>query len=212
MANIYDHLKSLISGEVILKAAAELGDNHEQIAGAVNNLIPTMLGGYLNHGGKKAVQDIVKEAHSQNVLSNIGNLFMAYPEKDSRTEIGEKFVSSLFGDKERALHSLIADEQIMSNENSTKLTAMVGTVVAGVLGKHSYNDLLGEQSAILAAIPAGYREKLGVREVKGATAPAPAAAHVKKEEPKKKKCGLGWLWWLLGILLLLLLLWLLCRG
>lgn len=204
MANIYDHLKSLISSEVVSKAAKELGDNHEQIAGAVKNLIPTMLGMYLNHGEKKSVQDTIKDAHSKNVLSNIGSLFMAYPEDDPKNGIGEKFVSSLFGEKERTLHGLIAGDQIMSNENSTRLTAMVGTVVAGVLGKHSYNDLLGEQSAILAAIPKEYRDKLGIKEVRKTNAQPVAAS--------KKKCKLCWLWWLLGILLLLLLLWFLFRG
>ena len=208
MANIYDHLKSLISSEMISKAATELGENNEQVGQTVKNVVPALLGGFLDFGDKKKVQDIIEEAHSKNVLSDVPGLFVAFPEAE-KTGIGERFISAIFGEKETALHSLVAEDGIMSNANTKKLLAMIGTVVAGVLGKHLsdhngsmpklFDELADDQTDILAAIPADYKAKLGIKEVK-----RPVAAP-KREEPKKKR-GLAWLWWLLGIIVLLLLL------
>lgn len=205
MTNIYDHLKSLITDGVIAKAAAALGENKGQVAQTVRNLIPTLLGGYLNFGERKAVQDTIKEAHFRNVLSDIPGIFGASPEP-GKTAIGERFVAELFGSKEAALHGLVAGDELMNNSNTRKLVAMIGTVVAGMLGKHDadhsvYNELLAQQPAILAAIPTEYKEKLGIKEIKN-TAIAPQCC---------KRGKMCWLWWLLVIILVLLLLWwLLC--
>lgn len=202
MANIYDQVKSHITGDMLSKAAAMLGDNEEQVTRATRSIIPTLLAEVLTKGNNARVKGVIEEAHKSNVLDRKAKLFAGEADEKT-TALGGRFIDALLGKEDATLHSLIAEDQLMSNTNSTKLAAMIGTVVAGVLGKHSGNifeDLDKEKNAIFADIPAEWQRRLGLRM------PADRGASTAKPvETKKKKRA--WWWWLILLLLVLLLIW-----
>ena len=205
MANIYDLVKSHISEDMISKAAAMLGDNEQQISQATNKIIPTLLAEALTKKSAK-VDGVVEEAHKIGVLDNAAKLFAGEADEKT-TSLGDRFVAAVMGDKEPAIHSLVAGDELMSDLNAGKLVSMIGAIVAGVLGRHSgyMNDLDGGKTAIFAAIPEEWKRRLGLKMPVAAAAKAAPAAPAKPAVEKKKKSH--WWWWLILLLLVLLLIW-----
>ncbi len=221
MANIYDELKHLVSTQVVGKLAGSLGGNASHVEGAVHQLVPTLLAKFMTKSDSPQVHGLLQDAGKMN-LPGVEHMLEGGSAK--KPSLGEKFVSAIMGSQESALTSMIASKDGMSSAHAKTLTAGVGGVIAGFLGKrmlqhggpeHVMHELNGEKNAILAGIPAEMKEKFHLSsDSMHCAAPHHKAAAHKSSSHKatthhtehKKKKSLAWLWWLLGLILLAVLL------
>ncbi len=202
MAKIYDELKHLVSGGALEKLTSTLGVSNTHAEKSAGQLLPTLLSKFMTKSDSPQLLGLLKDAAG------------------SKKGIGEKFVSAIMGSQESTLNSLVAKDGV-SAPAAKGLTAGLGALVAGFLGKRVLQhggpkpvmeELASEKNAILADVPAEWKEKFHLSpDTMHCAAPAhKAAAH--HAAPKKKKKW-GWLWWLLGLIVLALLLCLLfCKG
>lgn len=223
MANLYDELKHVVSSELVGKLAGKFGGSATHVEGAANQLLPTLLAKFMTKSDTPAVHGLLQEAGKLH-LPGVEHLLEGTAKKPS---LGEKFVSAVMGSQEGTLHTM-AEKEGLSAANAKTLTAGIGGVLAGFLGKrmathggaeHVMDELKSEKNSILAHVPAEFKEKFHLSSDSMHCAPHKAAAHkaaphkaTMHSKPKKKK-SLAWLWWLLGLILLALLLCLLfCKG
>lgn len=222
MANIYDELKHLVSSDLVGKLAGKLGGNTSHSESAVKSLLPTLLAKFMTKSDSPAVHGVLQDAGKLH-LPGVDHLLEGGGKKPS---LGEKFISAVMGSQEGALHTMVEKSSGLSADHAKSLTAGVGAVMAGFLGKrmlqhgnadHVMNELSSEKNSILAAVPAEWRDKFHLTpDTMHCAAPQhhKAAAHstthhkatTHHEPPKKKKKSLAWLWWLLGLIVLALLL------
>ena len=226
MANLYDELKHVVSSELVGKMAGKLGGSATHVESAAQQLLPTLLAKFMTKSDTPAVHGLLQEAGKLH-LPGVEHLMEC---NDKKPSMGEKFVSAVMGSQEGTLHTM-AEKEGLSAAHAKTLTAGVGAVVAGFLGKrmmqhggadHVMDELKSEKNSILAHVPAEWRDKFHLSsDSMHCAAPRKAAAHkttshkatTHHESPKKKKKSLAWLWWLLGLILLALLLCLLfCKS
>lgn len=232
MANIYDELKGLISHDVIGKLAGSMGGNTAHAENAAHQIMPALLAKFMTKSDSPAVHGLLQDAGKLH-LPGVDHLLDAGTTK--KPSLGEKFVSAIMGSQEGTLHSFISKEGL-SPTHAKGLTAGVGAVLAGFLGKrmlqhggaeHVMKELSDQKNSILASVPSELKEKLHLSsDSMHCAAPHHKAAATHKSAAKsavtssatrhdapKKKGGLAWLWWLLlAILACLLLFWLLGKG
>ncbi len=228
MAHIYDELKKLMSSDVIGKLAEHAGGNKTHVENAAHKLLPTLLAKFMTKSDSPQVHGLLEDAGKLH-LPGIDHLLS--PGDAKKPSLGEKFVSTVMGSQEGALHTLVAGKEGMSASHAKNVTAGVGAVVAGFLGKRMLQhggpsnvmkELNDEKNSILASVPGEWKEKFHLSpDTMHCEAPAHKAAAHKTSSHKatthhpapKKKCKLCWLWWLLGLLLLALILCLLfCKS
>jgi outer membrane protein OmpA-like peptidoglycan-associated protein len=219
MANLYDELKHVVSAEMVGKLAGKFGGSTTHVESAANQLLPTLLAKFMTKSDTPAVHGLLQDAGKLH-LPGVEHLLEGTAKKPS---LGEKFVSTVMGNQEGTLHAM-AQKNGLSPANAKTLTAGIGAVVAGFLGKrimqhggcdHVLDELKNEKNTILSHVPAEYKEKLHLSsDSMHCAAPhhraaahkaAPQRATMHHETPPKKR-SLAWLWWLLGLLLLALLL------
>lgn len=209
MANIYDELKHLASGDMLSKLTGSLGVNHAHAESLTGKLLPTILSKFMTKSDSPSIMGVLKDAAT------------------GKKGMGEKFLSTVMGSQESTLNGLVAGHDGMSAPHAKALTAGIGGLIATFLGKrilqhgspkHVMDELASEKNAILAGVPAEWKEKFHLSaDTMHCAAPAhkASAAHAHSAAPKKKS-KLGWLWWLLGLIVLALLLCLLlgkgCKG
>ncbi len=225
MANLYDELKHVVSSELVGKLAGKFGGSATHVESAANQLLPTLLAKFMTKSDTPAVHGLLQEAGKLH-LPGVEHLLEGTAKKPS---LGEKFLSAVMGSQEGTLHTM-AQKDGLSPTHAKTLTAGVGAVVAGFLGKrmvqhggaeHVMDELKNEKNSILAHVPAEWKDKFHLSsDTMHCASPHKAAAHkatshkatTHHDKPKKKK-SLAWLWWLLGLILLALLLCLLfCKG
>ncbi|MCD7964024.1 MAG: OmpA family protein [Rikenellaceae bacterium] len=215
MSKIYDSLKATVNREMISKAASLVEENDSKVSSAVRSIIPGLLGIFMKKGNTAQVKNILDEAGSENILSNMNGIFCDNPNK-TQQNIGDQFLEKLLGDKAADFTSAISSDSGISKVATNRLVSMLGPVVAGFLGnklvkeKWSMADLMGElnkeKSSIMADIPSGLKNSFGLNNI--------ADNRNTVKTPDKKKKNNSWITWLIIILLLLLLIfwWRSCRN
>lgn len=219
MSQIFDSLKGLITPELISKAASSLGEDDSKVTSAVTSLVPSILGSLLAKGDSKDVASALTEAGNQNsnILSNITNIFSGSSD-DATSNIGSKFITSLFGDKIGGLTSLISSVSGVSSGGVGKLISSISPIVAGFLGDKMNSggmNLSGllqllnkEKGSFLGLIPSGLGSLFGLSSLAGlgtnlasGISSGVNSAEKKVEEAASK--GSSFLKWLIPLLLIL---------
>lgn len=224
MAKIFEELQHLVKNDLSHALAGKLGKDASHVDEAAQKVLPTLLAKFMTKSESPQLHHLLEDAGKVNLPGVDHTCHSGDPKKPS---LGERFVSGVMGPKgEEELHALAAGHHEITPTHAKTITAAVGAVVAGFLGKKLIGgggvkpmlaDLAEEKNDILAAVPADWQSKFQLsHQTMHCTAPAAKAAAAGKatmHEAKKKKGGLAWLWWLLGLLALILLCCLIfCKG
>ena len=209
MEQIFNSLKSLVD-PLVGKAAATLGENESRVSQAASGILSGLLVRMMSKGSNPQVENAVGDAAKANILPHLSAVFGTKGEVEQES-IGNKMFRALMGDKTQEFTDAVSRDSGLSKGNTTRLINMISTAVAGFFGDRVCKgdsmanlqaSLNNEKSSILAMLPAGVAGVLGYG--------SPAA----KNNPPKKKGGMGWLIWLLAAIVLILLIifgWRSCR-
>ena len=174
--NILDSLKSLVTDELVSKAAGALGEDSGAISKVMQGAIPSVLGGLMGSGSKN--QDMLsglfgQAANDDNLMGNIlGGL--SGNENTAGGGIIDSLVGGIFGDKANGIVNILTNLGGFKNEGSSKsILGVIGSLAASYFGKKMMKDGLGfgsilnmiggEKEAIMAAAPEGMMATMGVK-------------------------------------------------
>lgn len=235
--DLLESAKSLFTGDVISKAASQLGESEGGIQKALSGIIPTVLTGLLHktssQGDAVSVLDMAKNAASSANTGGIGSLLEGGA--GGLLSKGADMLKSLFGEKAGAITGMIASYAgIRENSANTLLNAAAPATV-GTLGQYAVQNNLGpsglmtlldtQKDKILGAVPGGLNlagilglgslgdlsKKLGGM-LSGVAGGARDAATAATRTATQAAGNNRWIWSLLLILVAVILLWYLMRG
>ncbi len=212
-SSLLDSLTSLITPNVVSKAASQFGESEGAMARALPAAIPTLLAGLLGKANDTTsmsrVMDLLKDpVNDGSALSNVTGLLSGGGA--GLSGLASKFLSLLFGDRTSAIGGALGQSTGVRSSTASSILAFAAPLLLSFLGKRTRSEnlnagglsslLLGQKDSILAALPSGLGSLLGFSKP---AAPVPAAM----VEPARRSNV--WIWPL--ILLALLGLWLLLR-
>lgn len=231
--DLLESAKSLFTGDVVSKAASQLGESEGGIQKALSGIIPTVLTGLLHktssQGDAASVLDMVKNAASSASAGSIGSLLEGGA--GGLLSKGADILKSLFGDKAGAITGMIASYAGIRESSANTLLNSAAPATVGTLGQYAAQNNLGpsgliallntQKDKILGAVPGGLNlagilglgslgdlsKKLGGL-FSGAAGGARDAATAATQAAGNKR----WIWSLLLILVAVILLWYLMRG
>lgn len=205
MINYYNSLRSLVSHEMISKAATVLDESEERISGTSSSIIASLLGVMLKNGGTPQIMNILEEAGRRNILLEFRELWAEQPTL-KQLKIGDDFLQHLLGDKAADFTDPIAKNNGISNVAANKLIAMIAPLFCGFLGNKLVkenktmsmllNEIRSEKNDFIGMIPSDLIKSFGLSSVLN--------TDTKKED---KKNNYNWVIWVVLVVLLLLLLW-----
>jgi len=195
MSNIIQDITSLISSDVLSKAATDLGENESGISKVISGLAPTILAGMLNKsndaGAFGKIFDMAKGQANSGVLDNIGGLLG----NNNNSSMVEGLVSSLFGNKMGGILDIVTSLAGVKKSSSSGLMGMITPLIMSYLGKKIISGGLnamglskllgGQRSNISAALPAGISDLIGF------SAKDPVAHNVKQPNIELPSSGGG---------------------
>ena len=206
---IYQSIKDLVTQQRVAKAAATLKENESDVAKAISQILPSMLGALYTKGATTPIKDTIQLAGKHNIIKDLNGIYEGSGVIEG-INFGERFENDLIGSRNSAFPKSISKHSGISVDNADRLGNWVAATIAAWFGEmtvrqgHSLatliNDLGKEKSEFSKDIPEGVACELNLL-VPGACV---------REEDKKKSNT--WIWWLVVILILLVLAVLIFRG
>lgn len=176
MSNIIQDLTSLVSSQVLSKAANQLGESESGISSVIGSLAPTILAGLLNKSNdSSAFGDIFNSLSNKNnasFLDDLGGLIGGgnLAQNDPK-DIAGGLMGSLFGNKVGGILDIVTSLAGVKKSSSSSLLGMVAPMIMGYLGKKIMNGglnasglaslLSGQKDNITAALPSGMGDLIG---------------------------------------------------
>jgi len=214
MANsLIDSLTSLITPDIVSKAASQFGESEAAMARAVPAGIPAILAGLLGKANDSSAMgslfSLIKDpANDGSALSNLSGLLGGGGA--ALAGLGGKFLNLLFGDRLGAITGALGQSTGVRTSTGSSILGLIAPLVMAFLGNRARTEglnasglsnlLLSQKDSILSALPPGLSSLLGA--ARPAAPVAAAAAPVRRST--------AWIWPLL-ILAVLGLWWLLRR-
>lgn len=222
--NILDSVNSVLTPDLVGRAATALGESPVATGKAVGATLPAILGGLVRGSGDgnlmTQVFNLLKSpANDGSVLRNPDSMLDAVTGRASGTaDLGNSFLSTLFGGRLRTIAEAIGQYAGVRSGSAGSLLSMLAPLVLGVLGDRVKRDnldaggltrlLAGQKDAVTAAMPAALSSVLGLstpfaeaaRQTVGGATPVPPA-----------RSGFNWTWPLVGAAALAAI-WLFTRG
>lgn len=176
--DLIDMAKRQLTPDVVEKLSGYTGESAPSTSKALTGAVPTMLAGMLQSaaapGGLTRLIDLFGQGrHDGSMLSALtgggGGL-------DSLISSGGSILGSLFGTRQDAVTSVIANSSGVRQSSAGSLLSLAGPMVLGLIGRHlsstggvtmsSLKDLLlGQRNAIAANAPPGLASALGLRDL-----------------------------------------------
>ncbi|MCU7552364.1 OmpA family protein [Chitinophagaceae bacterium LB-8] len=170
--NLIDSFKSLITPEIVDKAALQFGESQAGISKAVSGAVPAILAGFIHMaetGHADSLLQDAKEAASNN-LSN-------FSDTGSVLSKGIEWVNNLFGTRLSSIEDVLARFAGIKSASANSLLGMLAPVGLGVIGKHALDSnlsasgltsfLSSQKASVLGALPDGLN--LGIDRWLGST-------------------------------------------
>lgn len=137
--NLVDSFKSLITLEVVDKAAAQFGESQAGITKAITGVVPVILTGFVHRaqtGDARTLFQEAKDAASNN-LSN-------FAEGGSVLSRGRDWLTTLYGDRATSIGDTLASFAGIKPSSAHSLLAMLVPAGLAVVGKHALDNNLSE--------------------------------------------------------------------
>ena len=214
-ATLLDSLRSLVTPDLVSRFSSQLGESEAVTAKAVDTALPALLAGLATRADDTSLMQRLFELFSSpaldsRTLSNPTSVIEATQpgSTSSLSQLGSQFLSLLFGGQTRRISDGIAGASGARPTTASAVLGLAAPLVLGLLAKRTRDDgldpsrlaslLLGQKSALLAALPAGVAALLGgdVRR------PAAASARPVREASAGAR---RWIWpvaLLIGVLAL----------
>ena len=219
--NLLDGVKSLLGTQGIESIAGMLGENTHNTQMAANSGVATLLASMMqnaasNNGGGAAslLKMITSGGADASALGNLGNLASS----------GGGLISSLLGNQSSGIADLLGSVAGVKSSSANSIMSMVAPILMGLVGKQVGTGgvsglmslLMGQQSAVKAALPSGISSLMNFDKFDASSAlnafsgvknTVNAANNVKDEVVEAATGGMNWLPWILGALGILAALW-----
>lgn len=146
--NLIEFLRDKLTPTVEQKISSFLGESQFNVNTAVNNVLPTILGGLIQQGttdqGAKKVMDIIKDGgHTGDVLDNISGLLDNYDKSQLLVTIGSNIFNHFFGNTATILTDKIASLSEIKNSSAASLLGIMSPLVLGAIGYVVHKENLG---------------------------------------------------------------------
>ncbi len=216
MASILESLMSALGPGVVDPIASRLGESNDAVQRGLQGGAAAMLGGIAakadQPGFMGQIFSLVSNPASSlsSVVSNLGSATAPGGAASTATDLGSRFLSTIFGSNTSAVSDAVAKTSGLTGSKASALLAMAAPLVLGFLGQHvrennlSAGDLAGklkaEAPSLQRFLPAGLGSLLGgashvAAAVPAAVAPAAVAA---------ASAGKRWLWPVIIIIAIIL--------
>lgn len=174
--NLLDILKSYFTNELVGKAGAFLGENESNTRSAVDQILPTLLGGLIAKsstpaGANSLINMLNDRTHDGSVLNDLMGIFAGGDKSNAFMRMGSSVLGNIFGDKVGGIVDLITGGTGMRKESSANLLSFLAPLVLGLLGKAKKDQglnasgllslILGQGSFLKNVLPAGLGNILG---------------------------------------------------
>ncbi|PWT72392.1 MAG: hypothetical protein C5B59_15830 [Bacteroidetes bacterium] len=232
--NLIDSVKSLISPDLVGRAAGMLGESESGITRAVSGIVPSVFAGVLNKAGSgdaAGVLNMAKDAANTGILANLGGVLSG----GGLLNKGAEMLRGLFGEKTANVTSAVSNFAGIKESSSSSLMSMLAPAALGVLGKHAIDNNMSsggllsflntQKDSILNSVPSGMNlaGALGLgslasiggklsNALTGIKDTSAKVAHMAESGAERAAGGMRWLLPLLLIVLAIGLIWYFMRG
>jgi len=216
--NLLSGLNSLLTPDLIGKAASMLGDSEPAVSKGMSAVFPVLLGSLANRSSDSnfasTLFNLVRDpANDGSLLGNVASLLSPGAASSPMMALGGKLLSMLFGNNLGSLGGSLAGYSGVKPSSASTMLSFAAPLVLSMLGKAVKSGnlnvgslvslLTGQKSAYAAALP-GPLSRLETFFA------APAAASYAAPPPPPAPKSSIWRW-LLPLLIVLGLLWMLSR-
>src|SRR6516225_3457201 len=169
MATILDTVRDLLTPEVTARAASLLGEPESGVSRGLSAAIPALLSGLVAKSGDSSLmQRIMSLLTDPGLDPNLGrsigsSLTTGGLAQTPATDLGQRFLSMIFGDRLAPVASALAEYAGLRSSTASSLLGMAGPLVMSVLGDRVRKDgldargltslLTSQRDGILAAAP-----------------------------------------------------------
>lgn len=224
--NLLDGVKSLLGTQGIESIAGLLGESTHNTQMAANSGVATVLASLMqnaasgNGGGAASILKMITSGGADaSALGNLGSLASG----------GGSIISSLLGGSSSGIADLLGSVTGVKSSSANSIMSMVAPILMGLVGKQVGTGgvgglmslLMGQQSAVKAALPSGISSLMGFDKFDASSAlsaftsqasstvsAATTAANTAKDEVVEAAAGgMNWLPWILGAVGILAALW-----
>jgi len=182
--NLLDSVTSLLTPDMVGKAASFLGESESGVTKALGGIAPAVLQGIISNAGTDGgagIMNMAKQAAGSGILDNLGGLFDG--NGSSMMSMGTSLLSGLFGNKSSMLGNLISSFAGVKSSSSNSLLSAIAPIALSLIGKHVVSNALsgqgllswltGQKDAVAKAVPSGLNLSSifddGASKVKAAT-------------------------------------------
>ncbi|MGL6269355.1 MAG: DUF937 domain-containing protein [Chitinophagaceae bacterium] len=207
--NLLDSVTSLLTPDMVGKAASFLGESESGVTKALGGIAPAVLQGIISNAGTDGgagIMNMAKQAAGSGILDNLGGLFGG--SGGSMLSMGTSLLSGLFGNKTSGLSSLISSFAGIKSSSTNSLLSALAPMALGLVGKHIMGNALsgqgllswlgGQKDAVAKAVPSG----LNLSSIFDDGASNVRSTVTASREPAPSPAGMPK--WLLPLLLLVL--------
>lgn len=207
--NLLDLVKDQVTGQLAKQASSFLGESESNITTALGSMMPALLGSVIQKSstpsGAQGIMDIIGKLDLGS-LSNIANLFGGGASSvNGLLNTGSGIVEALLGNKTNGMVDVISNLSGMKGSSVSTLVKLAAPFLMGLIGKQvqgkglsALTDLImGQKSAVSAALPAGLGSLMGFADF-GGNIPQ---VNTNINTSTAMGGGNNWLKWLLPILL-----------
>jgi OmpA-OmpF porin, OOP family len=185
--SLMDDLRKLVTPDLLTRASALLGESEPGTSRALSAAFSTMLAALADKsadgGALRQIMDLLGDrAIDSNVLRNPASLLAGGLAKSPMTEVGGRFLSTLFGGQTSTVASALADYAGIKSSSASTLLGLAAPLVMGLLGDRVRRDGLGatglqsllsaERADIASQLPAALGRLAGFGSAARATAEA----------------------------------------
>jgi len=169
MATMLDTVRGLLTPEVTARAASLLGESESGVSRGLSAAIPAILSGLVAKSGDSSLmQRIMSLLTDPGLDPNLGrsigsSLTTGGLAQTPATDLGQRFLSMIFGDRLAPVASALAEYAGLRSSTASSLLGMAAPLVMSVLGDRVRKDgldakgltslLSSQRDGILAAAP-----------------------------------------------------------
>ncbi len=225
--NLLDASKNLITPDVISKISLLIGEAPAKTQQAMGIAIPSLAGAACNEaskpGGASRLFDLIRNTQLPgDIMTNAAGLLAGGAATQGLMRTGAGLVSSLLGERTGAVTNVIANSSGLPQSSASTLLSLAAPLFFAIIGRHLVSSGIGASSlasvlsshrdGILAAVPSGLGNALGLNSNANICGAAPTVRPAALVEAEKK--GFPIWGWLLPLLLIAaaLLAWRACSG
>lgn len=193
--NLLEIVKKQISGDILQKAAAFLGEDTSALQKALNAILPSVLGGVVNQStsissATTLMNTLVTDGHDGSIFNSLSNLLNGGSATQGLMAAGDGIVKNLFGNKTSGIVDWIASYAGIKTGSASGLMSMIAPVVMGAIGKQISGEhasptglmsLLSDQTNLIKnTLPAGLSSVLGLSNLRLDTPSVVSTAQAEK--------------------------------